>query len=162
MPPAGHSVSNNYRKDTVFGDPLKIRSIKSRLFSTVIADIWLLKIILIFSGLGWPTKIEWLLAAMTWPSKIKHLSVAVTFNGYFHKSWWKFQNRRKLFGLSFGGLCIAAKIITALFLVIFPSRRKLLCTMGFTHPHFNFTPALNWKIIHTHIIIYIYNHTQQS
>jgi hypothetical protein len=30
MPPAGHSVSNNYRKAIVFGDPLKIRSTRQK------------------------------------------------------------------------------------------------------------------------------------
>jgi hypothetical protein len=53
---------------------------------------------------------------MTWPSKIEHLSAAVTFGGYFHR------NRSKLFGLSFGGLCIADEIITGLFLMVFSSR----------------------------------------
>jgi hypothetical protein len=38
------------------------------------------------------------------------------FGGYFHR------NRSKLFGLSFGGLCIADEIITGLFLMVFSSR----------------------------------------
>jgi hypothetical protein len=45
--------------------------------------------------------------------------------------------------------------------IFFPSRRKFLYTRDSTHLHFNFTPVLNWKIIHVHIIIHN-NHTQQS
>jgi hypothetical protein len=56
------------------------------------------------------------------------------FGGYFCRSRQKFQNHRKLFGLSFGGLCIATKIITGLFSAVFPSHRNLLCNRGSTHP----------------------------
>jgi hypothetical protein len=59
------------------------------------------------------------------------------------------------------------------FLAVLPSCQKLIYARGSTHPHFNFTPVLNWKITHiyilhmyiwhiyisTYIFIYIYTHT---
>jgi hypothetical protein len=51
--------------------------------------------------------------------------------------------------------------ITNLFSAVFPRHRKLICSRGSTHPHFNFTSILHWKITHIYIIIHN-NHTQQS
>jgi hypothetical protein len=49
-----------------------------------------------------------------------------------------------------------------LFSVLFPSRQKVVCSRGFTHPHFNFTLVLNWKITHNYIYIVIHNNLVHS
>jgi hypothetical protein len=83
----------------------------------------------------------------------------IIFSGYFRRCLLKCEIRQKLFGPIFSSYAQAAEIITDLFSVVFHSRRKLLYTKGSTHPHFNYTAVLNWKITHTHNYTYIQSFT---
>jgi hypothetical protein len=84
-----------------------------------------------------------------WPVKIAQFFAVISIYGTENLETTK--NYSALFSVATHRL---PKILLTQFRRFFPSHRKLLCTRGSTHLHFNFTPVLNWKITHIHIIIH--------
>jgi hypothetical protein len=63
-----------------------------------------------FGGLVWPVKIS-----VTFAGNDLAAKNSFRFGGHFHRNHQKFHSCRKLFELSFSGLCVTAENITSLF-----------------------------------------------